>query len=172
MAEPHLLQNSSEVQNEVNAKVELSNIVRQRLENLNIYSDAFLYKLIAYDSNRASGFHWVTTLNVAGSIFESKASTKRFDAEIDASSAALTYIYAHESEFDESLLRMHQSLGPLEVRYQNRLCNSPSFRGLIRMFVFVGKSNKIPIAGQLVQQKQKLHVYRNQLQWRRSFWNR
>ncbi len=111
MAEPSPpSQISPEVQNEVNAKVELSNIILQRLNHLNIFSEALFSKVIAYDSTRADGFRWVTTLNVAGSIFESSR-TKRFDAEIDASSAALTYIYGHESEFNHSLLRIHQRQG-------------------------------------------------------------
>ena len=108
MAEPsNLSQKTQEVHIEVNAKVELSNAVRQRLENLNVFSEDFLSKVLVYDSTRA-GFRWVTTLNVAGNIFESNR-TKRIDAEIDASSSALTYIHDHASELEDTLLGMHQN---------------------------------------------------------------
>ena len=109
MAEPsNLSQKSQEVYSEVNAKVELSNAVRQRLENLNVFSEDFFSQVLVYDSTRA-GFRWVTKLNVAGNIFESNR-TKRIDAEIDASSSALTYIDDHASEFEDNLLRMHHEV--------------------------------------------------------------
>jgi hypothetical protein len=113
MAESSLSQNSSDPHHEVNTKVELSNVVRQRLEDLNIFSDEFLSRILVYNSTRA-GFRWVTTLSVGGNIFESNR-TKRIDAEIDASSSALTHIHAHASEFDESLLQMHHRVGLPEV---------------------------------------------------------
>ncbi len=134
-------QNSQEVHNEVNAKVELSNAVRQRLENLNVFSEDFLSKVLAYDSTRA-GFRWVTTLNVAGNVFESTR-TKRIDAEIDASSSALAHIHDRASEFEDSLLRLHRSFQ--EVTCENM--TTALIFGLIWLHYFMSRINKISTTG-------------------------
>jgi hypothetical protein len=101
--------------NELNAKMELDLFVRQRLEQLNIFSDELFSCVLAYDTARVDGFRHTTTLCVAGTVFLANQ-IRKIDAEIDTARSALIFFRDNQSNFDKGALRIHQ--GRMQVTFQ------------------------------------------------------